>query len=270
MSLSSVAESPRVAFVPLNQKGRDFIVGDLHGCRRDLEVVLLAAGFNPNRGDRLFSTGDLVDRGPDSMGCLKLLLQPWFFSVLGNHEQMLMRAMNSGSDDAIALSVANGGSWALGMILQRDPTLVSYVQILNKLPHVLVVGPGSPHRYNIVHSALLKSPSNMSLYLDADIDGQLANADDNAVERLIWSRTLGDQAGLVALERQAPRYRAGLSLTYCGHNPVPYPVILDSHCHIDTGSGYEGNVNVGRTDSGVPMRLTVADHNRGNQIFYTR
>ena len=263
------ANTPRVAFLPKNDKGRDFIVGDLHGCRRDLEVLMVASGFNPTRGDRMFSTGDLIDRGPDSLGCLGLLRQPWFYCVLGNHEQMLLRAM-AGDDDAIALSVANGGAWALGGILKRDPALLGVAPVLERLPHVLVVGPGTQDRYNIVHAALLESPSEQSLFRDADIDARLVHADDKATERLIWSRTIADEAAVAAMERRSPSWREGLSLTYCGHTPVPYPVIYQSHCHIDTGAGYEGNVDVERKDTGVPMRLTLAEHNGGNPVFYTR
>lgn len=261
---------PRVAFLPRNDKGRDFIVGDLHGCRRDLEVLLVAAGFTPGKGDRLFATGDLIDRGPDAMGCLQLLRQPWFYCVLGNHEQMLLNAL-SGDDSAIALSVANGGGWALGSILKRDPSLLAASQVLDRLPHVLVVGPGTPERFNIVHAALLRSPSDVSLYSDADLDDRLAKTDDKAVERLIWSRTLADDAAELALNRAQPSWQPGLSITYCGHTPVPYPVIHASHCHLDTGAGYEGNVDVRRADSGAPMRLTLAEHRGGGEpVFYTR
>ncbi|WP_269532809.1 metallophosphoesterase [Chitinimonas sp. BJYL2] len=260
---------PRVAFLPRNDKGRDFIVGDLHGCRRDLEVLLVAAGFNPGRGDRLFCTGDLIDRGPDSLGCLNLLRQPWFYAVLGNHEQLLLNALG-GNDQAIALAVANGGSWALGGILKRDPDLHAAAQVLNRLPHVLVVGPGTPERFNIVHAALLKLPSSHVLYLDADLDARLNAADDKTVERLTWARTLADEAAAASLAQQPATWQAGLSLTYCGHNPVPYPVIHQSHCHIDTGAGYEGNVDVNGADSGVPMRLTLAEHHGGTPVFYTR
>lgn len=260
---------PRIAFLPRNEKGRDFVVGDLHGCRRDLEVLLVAAGFDPRRGDRLFATGDLVDRGPDAMGCLNLLRQPWFYSVLGNHEQMLLDAMG-GDDAAIALSVANGGEWALGRILKRDPALQAAAQVLARLPHVLVVGPGTPERFNLVHAALLQAPAGKQLYRDADLDARLANADDKVVERLIWNRTLADEAAEAALRHPVPSWTEGLSITYCGHNPVPYPIIFNSHCHVDTGAGYEGNVDVNRQDSGAPMRLTLAEHHGGDPIFYTR
>ena len=48
-----------------NIAGRDFAVGDIHGCFTELQRGLDAIGFNPNT-DRLFSVGDLVDRGPES------------------------------------------------------------------------------------------------------------------------------------------------------------------------------------------------------------
>src|SRR3546814_19725952 len=75
--------------LPANTAGRDFIVGDLHGCLDLLQVELARIAFDPTR-DRLFSVGDLTDRGPDSMGCLRLLREPWFYAVPGNHEDLLL------------------------------------------------------------------------------------------------------------------------------------------------------------------------------------
>lgn len=74
---------------PTNPSGRDFVVGDLHGCLDLLQAQLERVGFDTGCG-RLFSVGDLVDRGPDSMGCLRLLREPWFHAVRGNHEDMLL------------------------------------------------------------------------------------------------------------------------------------------------------------------------------------
>ena len=45
--------------------GRDWIVGDVHGCFQTLRQALAAIDFEPGR-DRLFSVGDLIDRGPHS------------------------------------------------------------------------------------------------------------------------------------------------------------------------------------------------------------
>ncbi|MBE0507941.1 MAG: metallophosphoesterase, partial [Marinospirillum sp.] len=90
-------------------EGRIFFCGDVHGHLAGLTECLTRQGFDP-RTDRVFATGDLIDRGPDSQGCLRLLEQPWFDSVMGNHEQMLIQYM-TGEIDAIEWGL-NGGDWA--------------------------------------------------------------------------------------------------------------------------------------------------------------
>ncbi len=84
--------TPRVQHYAANTEGRDFIIGDLHGCLTLLTSALDNMTFNPDK-DRLFSVGDLVDRGPDNEACLDLLNEPWFFSVMGNHDAMLLSAI---------------------------------------------------------------------------------------------------------------------------------------------------------------------------------
>ncbi|MGB3423953.1 MAG: metallophosphoesterase [Castellaniella sp.] len=102
---------------PANTSGRDFVVSDLHGCRDLLQEQLDLIKFDISR-DRLFSVGDLADRGPDSMDCLRLLREPWFHAVRGNHEDMLidyafpvglLYAYGSAAD----LLFSNGGCWVL-------------------------------------------------------------------------------------------------------------------------------------------------------------
>lgn len=73
---------------PPNFDGNNFVVGDLHGHRAQLFDELAHVGFDKSK-DRLFCTGDLVDRGPDSFETLKLILEPWFYFVRGNHEDDL-------------------------------------------------------------------------------------------------------------------------------------------------------------------------------------
>ena len=68
-----------------NRIGRDFAVGDIHGCFTALQIALDAIGFSPET-DRLFCAGDLVDRGPGSHLVVDWLDKPWFFSTRGNHE----------------------------------------------------------------------------------------------------------------------------------------------------------------------------------------
>ena len=65
--------------------GRRICVGDLQGCREELERLLDKVKFAPP-ADRLLSVGDAVNRGPDSAGCVRLLKKLGAEMVLGNHE----------------------------------------------------------------------------------------------------------------------------------------------------------------------------------------
>jgi hypothetical protein len=68
--------------------GRTIIVGDVHGCRWELEALLDRVGFAS--GDRLVFVGDLVARGPDSLGVLDVARRTGAIVVRGNHEQKLL------------------------------------------------------------------------------------------------------------------------------------------------------------------------------------
>jgi serine/threonine protein phosphatase 1 len=95
-----------------NETGRDLIVGDIHGNFTKLQTRLADLGFNPDAGDRLFSVGDLVDRGPESHLSLNWLAQPWFHAVAGNHEAMAID-WDAGTAD-LQLYAMNGGAWNIG------------------------------------------------------------------------------------------------------------------------------------------------------------
>jgi hypothetical protein len=67
---------------------RTVIVGDVHGCAEELESLLDSIAFAS--GDRLVFVGDLVARGPDSLGVLDIARTTGAVIVRGNHEQKLL------------------------------------------------------------------------------------------------------------------------------------------------------------------------------------
>jgi hypothetical protein len=67
---------------------RTIVVGDVHGCRAELEALLDRVAFAS--GDRLVFVGDLLARGPDSLGVLDVVRRTGAIVVRGNHEQKLL------------------------------------------------------------------------------------------------------------------------------------------------------------------------------------
>lgn len=94
-----------------NTNGTDYVIGDLHGCYDLLMDKLKEISFDKSR-DRLFSVGDLIDRGPKSLECLGLVYEPWFHAVRGNHEDMAVECMSA--PGLMPHWYENGGTWAAG------------------------------------------------------------------------------------------------------------------------------------------------------------
>ncbi len=67
------------------------MVGDIQGCAGALDRLLAEIGFSASR-DHVYVLGDLVNRGPDSLGALRLLrgLGPSATCLLGNHDWHLL------------------------------------------------------------------------------------------------------------------------------------------------------------------------------------
>jgi serine/threonine protein phosphatase 1 len=90
-----------------NSEGRLFVIGDIHGCLKELNILLENILKQLNKEDWLIFIGDYIDRGPSTAGVVNLLLKlqqsyPNFIFLKGNHEAMLLnfidgqRSMQSG------------------------------------------------------------------------------------------------------------------------------------------------------------------------------
>ena len=107
------------------------VIGDIHG-RADLLDALLGAAAAMPLGEpvrRLVFTGDLVDRGPDSLGALKLARDGGeligaaeTIGLMGNHEILMRMALDPGvpakvGQTALRVWIGNGGDAVIEPLL---------------------------------------------------------------------------------------------------------------------------------------------------------
>lgn len=207
-----------------NDAGRDFAVGDVHGCFHLLRRGLEDAGFDPLR-DRLFSVGDLVDRGPDSQEALDWIGRPWFHAVRGNHEQMAIDSA-AGRYDRDNYRI-NGGGWFLDLPPERQQRIAAG---LDALPIAIEVDTlhGS---VGLVHADIAGRTwaAFRASLLDAPSRSRLRTITDTA----LWSRARAaydDDAGVPDLHR-----------LIVGHTPMLEGIkTLGNVVFIDTGAVFRG------------------------------
>lgn len=231
--------SPALERISPNTRGRDFVVGDIHGHVGALYRLLEHAAFDDGI-DRLFSVGDLIDRGPDSEGAVTLLDAPWFTAIRGNHEQMMLDAVvpDVPSHDALALWQTNGGAWYGHLQPERAERLVERIV---DLPTALEIERPDGSRVGLVHAEVP----------DGDWPGLARTLAERPAaarigprhQELLWAR---NSAARVrdCLER-GPGWRrsqmmkrlrvTGIDRVYHGHTPMPAPIDVANTRWIDTG-----------------------------------
>jgi len=196
--------------IPVNEKGRDFVVGDIHGHYDLLMEELSYEGFDAAQ-DRVFSVGDLIDRGPNSLACLKLLDCPWFYAVRGNHEQMMMNW-------ALGRSRANWqrafGMWTEDM---DKAEIAVCVESLMDLPISMTIM-GETYSVGICHAE------------PAGFNWTEMISDEGCFHQMMWGRK-------VLTGNVDPRPVEGVDITVHGHTPLPEMRRIGNRFFLDTGAG---------------------------------
>lgn len=207
----------RLVPIPANPHGRDFAVGDIHGCFTALQQALTHIGFDPAQ-DRLFAVGDLVNRGPESAQVLHWLAQPWFHAISGNHDFMAWRfALGQPCPQVDVLE--HGGGW----LTTTAPELLDAIaRQLQALPLAMEVAtPDGP--VGLIHA---DCPSDDWQQLRTH---DLSPSDQDCC---LWSR-----------QRYQRRYSApvrNVRAVVHGHMTVPTMQTLGNVFFIDTGGWRTG------------------------------
>lgn len=210
-----------------NKTGRDFVVGDIHGHFRLLRHLLKTTGFN-TRQDRVFSVGDLIDRGPDSIEVLSWLQKPWFHAVRGNHEQMLIDCISGQGD--IARHSRNGGAWLYELPPEIQQTLCSALQ---NLPLIIEVELLDGRIAGIVHAETPHRHNNDTWQHAKDaITGRWGTTCQRlALEKALYARSKIESQDEVSIQ--------GIDQIYVGHSTVPSVTRLGNVVYIDTGCSFD-------------------------------
>lgn len=196
---------------------RIWVVGDLHGCKTKFDQALASVQFDAVT-DLIISVGDLIDRGPDSQGCLDLLQYPWFKAVLGNHEVMAMCSFTEEGEtgeQAAAHWYINGGDWFLDLDEPTMKTMWPSWERLNNVPYVIEV----------------QLDDKKVVIAHADYPEDYVFGKDLHVEELVWSRkriTASKNGELSPIK--------GADLFIFGHTPVKELTQFENQVYIDTGA----------------------------------
>lgn len=207
----------------LQVKGRTFIMGDLHGCYDTMQQTLQALAFTPEQGDVVLALGDLTDRGPDSLSCLRLLHHPWFHTIRGNHEQLMLTALLGQSPQARKLWFMNGGSWYENLDATTQAEVITLCQQkVSALPYAMEITTRAQHRVGLVHADPV-----FSHWQQLINTLRAPTPDPELLEKLLWRRERLHhlrQAKTSTDQRGSPPkddHIAGIDLICLGHTPLP-------------------------------------------------
>ncbi|GAA5080365.1 polynucleotide kinase-phosphatase [Thermocatellispora tengchongensis] len=223
------------------------IIGDVHGCRAELEALLEKLGWRLERagedgppigashpeGRTAVFVGDLVDRGPDSPGVLRLVMgmvaAGTALCVAGNHEQKLARALAGRK-----VKVAHGLEATLEQLEREPPEFVAAVREFadGLIAHYQLDG----GRLVVAHAGLKEAYH--------------GRASGRVRAFALYGDTTGetDEYGLPVRYPWATEY-CGRALVAYGHTPVPAPEWINNTICLDTGCVFGGRLTALRYPS---------------------
>lgn len=220
-----------------DQHGPFDIIGDVHGCYDELCTLLRTLGYTiegPREqpivtapaGRRVVFVGDLVDRGPDSPGCLYLAMsmveQGVALVVPGNHEIKLLRKLNGRK-----VSISHGLAQTLEQLEREPPELQRrIVTFVDGLVSHLVLDRGE---LVVAHAGLRE-----------DFQGRTSS---RVRAFCLYGDTTGeiDEFGLPVRLAWADEYRGRATVVY-GHTPTPDAEWINRTICIDTGCVFGGKL----------------------------
>ncbi|GII22765.1 polynucleotide kinase-phosphatase [Planosporangium mesophilum] len=215
------------------------IIGDVHGCRSELETLLTTLGWTLERdeagrpvnathpeGRQAVFVGDLVDRGPDSPGVLRLVMgmtaAGTALCVPGNHEQKLLRKLRGRK-----VSVTHGLAETLAQLEAEPPEFVAAAAawIDGLVSHLRLDG----GRLVVAHAGLKE-----------EFHGR---ASGRVRAFCLYGETTGetDEYGLPVRYPWATDYRGQAMIVY-GHVPNPKPEWVNNTICLDTGCVFGGQL----------------------------
>ena len=237
------AESIVLERVPLynnkkSETGPFDIIGDIHGCYDELVALLANLGYTipsagiaaspvlPPDGRKAVFLGDLVDRGPDAPGVLRLVMAMVAagsaYCVPGNHDIKLLRKLR-GRD----VQLTHGIVETLSQLEKEPPEFRTQVaSFLDALVSHYVFDCG---RLVVAHAGMKE-----------EMQGR---GSGKVRDFALFGETTGevDEFGLQVRYNWAADYR-GNSMVVYGHTPVPEPEWLNRTINIDTGCVFGGKL----------------------------
>ena len=225
------------------------IIGDIHGCLDEALELLAQLGYDVaivdgrytlshGQGRKVVFVGDLVDRGPNSPGVIRLVMDSVAagaaFCVAGNHDVKLSRALR-GRD----VKVTHGLAESLEQLKQETPEFrKSAADYLDGLVSHYVFDAG---RLVVAHAGLRE---------------EMHGRGSGAVRQFaMYGETTGetDDYGLPVRYNWAADYRGKAMVVY-GHTPVPEAEWINNTICLDTGCVFGGKLTALR----YPERELVA------------